>query len=71
MYGLTSGEGIAATNEAFDNAAPLRAMWLDSASLLTQLEECDFLCVMVDDQLKLRRDFMKELREGLPEEEEE
>lgn len=63
MYlNLVERHGAADVDEAFDNTAPLRAMWLDRDTLLSQLEECDFLCVMVDDRLRLRQDFMEELK---------
>jgi hypothetical protein len=52
-------------NAAYDNTAPLRAMWLDWGSLLDKLEDSDFLCVMVDHKLKLRQDFAGELRKTL------
>jgi hypothetical protein len=48
-------------NEAFDNTPPLRVLWIDRDTLLDKLEDSEFLCVMVDDTLKLRRDFIQEL----------
>jgi hypothetical protein len=38
--------------------------------LLDYLEDSDFLCVMVDGQMKLRQDFVEEIRDRLEEREE-
>ncbi len=60
---LVERYGEELTNRALDNTSPLRAVWIDRALLLEKLEDAEFLCVRVDDQLKLRQDFMEELRE--------
>ena len=49
-------------NEAFDNTPPLRAVWVDRDTILDGLREAEFLCVMVDDRLRLREDFIEELQ---------
>lgn len=54
--------GETLTDAAFDDAEPLRVLWVDRGTLLDKLEDSDFLCVMVDGVLKLRRDLMEELR---------
>jgi hypothetical protein len=64
---LTDQYGEEHVNEAYDNPAPLRAMWLDWGWLLDKLEDSDFLCVMVNHKLKLRQDFAEELRKKLEE----
>lgn len=61
---------VAHTDEALDNTAPLRVLWIDRDSLLDKLGDSDFLCVMVDHRLKLRRDFMEELRKQREEDDE-
>ncbi len=58
------------TDEAFDNTSPLRVMWIDLDTLLDKLEDSDFLCVMVDHKLKLRQDFVEEVKRQLEEPEE-
>jgi hypothetical protein len=64
---LADQYGEELVNEAYDNTASLRTMWLDWDSLLDKLEDSDFLCVMVDHKLKLRQDFAEELRKKLEE----
>jgi hypothetical protein len=59
---LVERHGVADVDEAFDNTAPRRAMWLDRDTLFSQLGDCAFLCVVVDDRLRLRQDFMEELK---------
>jgi hypothetical protein len=54
--------GQADTDEAWDNYLPYRALWVDRNMLLDKLEDSTFLCVMVDSRLRLRRDFIEELR---------
>ena len=54
--------GEADVNEAFDNTAPLRAVWVDRDTVLDGLREVEFLCVMVDDRLRLRDDLIQELQ---------
>ena len=56
------GEGI--INVAYDNTAPLQVFDLDESLLLGKLEDSEFLCVMVDGLLKLRRDFMEEISDA-------
>ncbi|MBV9454100.1 MAG: hypothetical protein JOZ19_08295 [Rubrobacter sp.] len=60
---LVDRYGEADASKAFDNTVPLRAVWTDRDSLLDSLEDSDFLCLMVDGVLKLRRMFIEELRE--------
>lgn len=50
---------------AVGNTSSLRAMWIDTDTLLDKLEDSDFLCVMVDHRLKLRQDFIEELKRRL------
>jgi hypothetical protein len=59
---LVDQYGFEEANKALDNISPLRVMWMDRESLLSSLEDADFLCVMVDERLILRRDFMEELK---------
>jgi hypothetical protein len=56
--------------EAVGNTSSLRVMWIDLDMLLDKLEDSDFLCVMVDHRLKLRQDFIEELKRQLEEDEE-
>jgi hypothetical protein len=56
--------------EAVGNTSSLRVMWIDLDMLLDKLKDSDFLCVMVDHRLKLRQDFIEELKRQ-PEEDEE
>jgi len=58
------GERI--TNEAPNNSLPLRVFDIGRDLLLSKLEDSDFLRVMVDDRLKLRRDFAEEPKGGQP-----
>ena len=51
--------------EAVANTSSLRVMWIDTYTLLDKLEDSDFLCVMVDHRLKLRQDFIAELKRRL------
>jgi len=62
---LAEVEGEEEADEAFDNTPSLRTMWMDGDALLDKLGDSDFLCVMVDGRLKLRRDFAEELRGSL------
>ncbi len=62
LLNLVKQHGWTTVNEALDNTAPLRAMWVDRDTLVERLEDTDFLCVRVDDRLKLRQDFMEELK---------
>jgi hypothetical protein len=50
---------------AVANTSSLRVMWIDTYTLLGKLEDSDFLCVMVDHRLKLRQDFIEELKRRL------
>ena len=54
--------GEADVNEAFDNTAPLRAVWVDRDTLLDSLREAEFLYVMVDDRLRPAWELSEELR---------
>jgi len=56
------GEGI--INVAYNNMAPLQVFDLDESLLFSKREDSDFLCVMVDGILKLRRDFMEEMSDA-------
>jgi hypothetical protein len=56
------GEGI--INVAYNNTAPLQVFDLDESLLFGKLEDSDFLCVIVDGILKLRRDFMEEISDA-------
>ena len=56
------GEGI--INVAYNNTAPPQVFDLDESLLFGKLEDSDFLCVMVDGILKLRRDFMEEISDA-------
>ena len=59
---LVEEHGAADVDEALDNTAPLQIFSLDREQLLDKLEDSDFLCVDLDGRLKLRRDFVEELR---------
>ena len=59
---LVEEHGEEAINRALDNTSPLRALWVDRNTLLEKLEDAEFLAVMVNGRLKLRQDFMDELR---------
>jgi hypothetical protein len=50
---------------AVANTSSLRVKWIDTEMLLDKLEDSDFLCVMVDHRLKLRQDFIEELKRRL------
>ncbi len=54
--------GQADADEAWDNYLPYEALWVDRSTLLGKLEDSAFLCVMVDGSLRLRRDFIEDLR---------
>ncbi len=64
LLNLVERHGWAATNEALDNTAPLKALWVDKDTLVEGLEDADFLCVRVDERLKLRQDFIEELKKA-------
>ncbi len=53
------------TDQAVSNTPSLKVCYLDRNSLIEQLEESDYLCVRVDEQIMLREDFIKELKRGL------
>lgn len=53
------GEEVA--NKAFNNTPPLRVFEMSTDLLLIKLEYSDFLCVLVDDKLRLRQDLIDEL----------
>lgn len=54
--------GEATTNRALDNTAPPEVHGIDEDLLLGKLEDAEFLCVMVDGRMKLRREMVEELR---------
>jgi hypothetical protein len=58
---LVEQHGETTVNEAYDNTPPWRSFDIDPGILLDKLEDSDFLCVVVDHQLKLRQDFVAEL----------
>ena len=58
---LNEEHGEEVMNRAWDHTSPLRVFGLDREELADKLEDADFLCVMVDDRLKLRQDFVAEL----------
>jgi hypothetical protein len=55
---------------AVGNTSSLRVVWIGTDTLLDKLEDSDFLCVKVDERLKLRQDFIEELKRRLEEYEE-
>ncbi len=65
---LVEEHGSADVDEALDNTAPLRVFSLGREDLLDKLEDSDFLCVDLDGRLKLRRDFVEELRKQVEQE---
>jgi hypothetical protein len=68
--GLVDEYGEEETNRAFDNTSPLRVKWVDWYMLLDKLGDSDLPCVMVDHKLKLRQDFIEELKKQVEEQEE-
>jgi hypothetical protein len=58
---LVEGFGQASADEALGNTPPYRALWVERETLLDKLRHSDFLCVMVDERMKLRADFLDEL----------
>lgn len=59
---LVERYGEETINRAYNNTSTLRVLWMDRNTLLSKLEDADFEYVMVGGELKLRRDFMKQLR---------
>ena len=64
---LVEQHGLEEVNEAYENTSPWRLYDIGLDSLLDKLEDSDFLCLMVDRQLRLRHDFAEELRKQLDE----
>ncbi len=58
---LVERYGDEVANKAFNNALPLRVFEMSTDLLLIKLEYSDFLCVLVDDKLRLRQDLIDEL----------
>ena len=58
---LVSEVGEEEANRILAKSLPLRAYDLGQEMLAMKLEDCEFLCVMVDGRIKLRRDFLAEL----------
>ena len=67
---LSEQHGEELVNQAYNNTSSLRVLWMDRDTLLGKLEDVNFLTLMVDNRLKLRSDFMRELREQLEEDQE-
>jgi hypothetical protein len=66
---LVDEYGEAETNRAFDNTSPLSVKWVDWYMLLDKLGDSDFPCVIVDHKLKMRQDFVEELKKRFEEQE--
>ena len=64
---LSEQHGEKQVNQAYNNTSSLRVLWIDKDTLLGKLEDVDFLSLMVDNRLKLRSNFMEELRAQLEE----
>lgn len=58
---LVQNYGAADVDEALDNTSPLKLGWVDNDTLLSSLEDADFLCVMVNGTLRMRRDLIAQL----------
>jgi hypothetical protein len=67
---LVELHGEEEVNEAYDNTPPTKVFEVGERMLLDYLEDSDFLCLMVDGRMKLRQDFVEELRGRLEEREE-
>jgi hypothetical protein len=59
---LVNALGEDEVNEAWSNTPQTKIFGVDEGSLLDALQDSDFLCVMVDGRMKLRQDFVEELR---------
>lgn len=59
---LVESHGQADADDAWDNYVPFKPLWVDRSTLLDKLEDSTFLCVMVDGVLKLRQDYVEQLR---------
>ena len=59
--GAPTSSGDSSATPGSPYPSPLRVMWVDRETLAQSLEDADFLCVKVDDRLKLRQDFIEEL----------
>ena len=68
---LVEVHGAEDVKRGYDNTPPTRIFALEAEMLLDNLEDSDFLCVMVDHKLKLREDFIEELKKQLEQHEEE
>jgi hypothetical protein len=63
FLGLKDLVGEEVVNLAYDNTASLQVFGMAPDKMLDKLEDCDFLCVMIDGTLRLRQDLIEELRE--------
>jgi hypothetical protein len=63
--GLVESAGEDEVNEAYSNTPQTQIFEVDEERLLGYLRDADFLCVMVDGQLRLREEFADELRKPL------
>lgn len=59
---LVEEHGEQRVNKAYNNTAPLTVLGINWDALAEKLEDAEFLCVMVDGRMKLRQDFIEELR---------
>jgi hypothetical protein len=62
FLGLVEEHSEADVNEALDNTLPTQVYEISKDTLMGKLEDSDFLCVAIDGRLKLRQDFVEELR---------
>lgn len=62
FLGLVEEHGEEDVNEALDNTLPTQVYEISKDTLVSKLEDSDFLCVAVDGRLKLRQNFVEELR---------
>ena len=67
--GLVEKFGEEEVNEAWSNTPQTKIFEVDEETLLDYLQDSDFLCVRVEDRLRLREDFAEELRKRLEERE--
>jgi hypothetical protein len=59
---LVEEHGEQRVNRAYNNTAPFTVLGINRDALADKLEDAEFLCVMVDGRMKLRQDFIEELR---------
>ena len=59
---LIEQHGEQRVNKAYKNTAPFTVLGINRDALADKLEDAEFLCVMVDGRIKLRQDFIEELR---------